>query len=280
MSDELSLAFTAGALAAINPCGLVLLPGVLAVTASGDLTSAGIAARLAHALRVGSVLAISFGLTLGVAALLVSLGLRQLIDVVPWLAVAVGAALVAMGAAAALGRRIEAHPLSSLRSRLHGTRRGRTWAAGLSYAIASVSCSLGVFLALVGQTLSASDIAEVLRILPAFAIGSAAVLLTLVFAFAVAQGPTARFARAATGPGAPRLAGALLAVSGVYLLAYWLPAVIGGRPEGWAADLATAISSATSEFVVTHSALILLLLALVIAIGMMARAVVLREASE
>lgn len=280
MSDELSLAFTAGALAAINPCGLVLLPGVLAVTAAEGNESAGLAARLAHALRVGTVLSLTFAITLGGTALLVSIGLRGIVDVVPWLAVAMGVALVGFGIAIGLGRTLEAPALSRLRTRLHSMRRGRLWAAGASFAIASVSCSLGVFLALVGQALSTSEVVQVIKILPAFGVGAASVLLTVIFACAMAQGPTMALTRAAAGPLAPRLGGLLLVASGAYLLAYWVPAVVGDRPEGWAADLASKLSSGASEFISTHAGLILLLLALFVAIGTVARAVALRRTPQ
>jgi cytochrome c-type biogenesis protein len=280
LSDELSLAFTAGSLAAINPCGLVLLPGVLAVTAAEDLENAGLAVRLAHALRVGTVLSLAFTVTLGGVALSVSIGLRGVVDVVPWLAVAMGVLLVGLGVAIGLGRSLEAPALSRLRTRLHAMRRGRLWAAGVSFAIASVSCSLGVFLALVGQALSTSEAVQVIKILPAFGAGAASVLLTVVFACAIAQGPTAALTRAAAGPLAPRLGGLLLIASGAYLLAYWLPAVLGDRPEGWAADLASSLSSSASEFISTHGGLILLMLALFIAVGTVARAVVLRRSSQ
>jgi hypothetical protein len=68
--------------------------------------------------------------------------------------------------------------------------------------------------------------ARIITVFAANAAGSALVLLTLAVAAAVANTALS----AVLGRVAPRVSGALLAASGAYLLAYWLPHLDGSIP--------------------------------------------------
>ena len=96
MGGLLSLAFAAGMVAPVNPCGFALLPSWISQTL-GDADASPVPVRLLRALRSGIALAIGFAGTLAAAGLLVSAGARGLIQAAPKLGLAVGVLLVLLG---------------------------------------------------------------------------------------------------------------------------------------------------------------------------------------
>ncbi|MCB0950128.1 MAG: cytochrome c biogenesis protein CcdA, partial [Mycobacterium sp.] len=82
----LALAFTAGMLAPVNPCGFALLPAWITGTIATGGTDA-VLVRLARALRTGAVLTIGFTGTLTLAGIAISAGARTLVTAAPWLGI-------------------------------------------------------------------------------------------------------------------------------------------------------------------------------------------------
>jgi hypothetical protein len=76
MNGLLTLAFTAGLLAPVNPCGFALLPAYLGYTAA-DQAEQPVSGRLARALGVGAALGVGFAATLGAAGLAIWAGTPQ-----------------------------------------------------------------------------------------------------------------------------------------------------------------------------------------------------------
>lgn len=79
----LALAFGAGMLAPVNPCGFAVLPAYLAyavdTTADRSNGHRGTLSRLAGGVRAGSALTAGFAGTLTIIGVLLALGLRSLI---------------------------------------------------------------------------------------------------------------------------------------------------------------------------------------------------------
>lgn len=96
----LGYAFGAGIVAAVNPCGFVLLPAYLALYL-GQTDSAGsrfpIARRLGQALRVSALITAGFVVLFGLAGFGVSLAASAIGASFPWVGLAVGLLLVFAG---------------------------------------------------------------------------------------------------------------------------------------------------------------------------------------
>lgn len=134
-------------------------------------------------------------------------------------------------------------------------------AFGSGYALASASCTLAVLLAVVTQALASTNISGVLVVFGAYAAGSATQLLSLALFAAFASGLINRFLRRLL-PHMHRITGAVLALSGGYLLLYWLPQLLGGQPgtgalTGVVGDLSVWITGHQLTIVVTALGLIL-----------------------
>lgn len=276
MTPLLILAFGAGMLAPVNPCGFAVLPAVLAY-GTGNATTAphGGWARLVGGLRSGLALTLGFTGTFTIVGLLVAAGMRSLIGVIPWLAAVLGALFVLLGLAMLVGLRI---PLGLTRLSSVGQDRkpGGMIAFGVGYALASASCSLALLLAVVTQALAGTGWGTVLLVFAAYAVGSSVLLLTLSVVTAFASTVISRYVRRLM-PHMNRITGVVLALSGGYLLVYWLPQLSGGTAgttalSGIAGPLSGWISSNQLVVVIIAGALVAAVL-----IGMVLRRIVSRR---
>lgn len=219
MDAPIALVFAAGLFATVNPCGFALLPSFLSfyLGASEEETSQSLLSRSAQGFVVGVVLSLSFGAVFVVAGVIFSAGLRSFIHAVPWLAAAIGVALVVVGLAMVAGRHIGLVPASRVRVGAGSARGyGRVALFGVTYAIASLSCTLVGFLVVIGQAVAAANPLAMVTVFAAYVAGSASVLIALSVSAALAKGALARAIRRAIC-----LAGGLLAMSGAYLILYW-----------------------------------------------------------
>ena len=144
--------FGAGMLASVNPCGFIMLPAFAAFyfTAVGDTDDPGKARRIVRALQMGALVTLAFVVTFGLAGVIVSAGGRFVVAWVGWAGLAVGLALVALGLYQIIARR-------SLFATAFGIRVNRSATAwevltfGVGYAIASLSCTLPIFMTIVAS---------------------------------------------------------------------------------------------------------------------------------
>jgi cytochrome c-type biogenesis protein len=229
MRAAATFAFGAGLLATVNPCGFAMLPSFLSLyLGSDDGEERSLLVRGAQGFRVGLALTTGFAGVFVLAGLVLSIGLQSFIKVVPWVAMAIAGALVLMGVAMLCGRHFGLTSASRVRigsERADGYARVVLFGAG--YAVASLSCTIAVFLVVVSQAVAAADPLRVLVVFAAYAAGAATVLTALSLSVALAKAVVARAVRWVV-PIVNRLAGGLLAASGVYLIVYWLPTLRGG----------------------------------------------------
>ncbi|MDP9792085.1 cytochrome c biogenesis protein CcdA [Catenuloplanes nepalensis] len=209
----LLLALTAGMLAALNPCGFAMLPAYLSVLVASDTPGGRWGA-------VGRALTSTFAMTAGFVAVFGTLGfalapaMNWLQPRLPWLTLASGLVLAALGVLLATGRRLPALPLVRRAPVL--TRSVPSMALfGAAYALASVSCTIVPFLAIVGASLNGDSI----TLFGAYAAGMG--LVVGVTALAVALVRTSLLSRIRrAGTVAPRAGGVLLAIAGLYITYY------------------------------------------------------------
>lgn len=225
-----AFAFGAGALATVNPCGFVMLPALVAVQlrhvgASSEPGTSGRsrAALVVRGLRFGLAATLGFVVVFGLLGAAVAIGARSLGQFFPYGGFTVGVALLALGGwGLATGRAI---PLpASLRS-AYGTG-GLPF--GVAYAVASLSCTLPIFMAVVGGTMLASGVVGALLPLLGYAIGMGSVLLAVSLATALSATAVVQTLRRAM-PFVERIGSLLLVIIGAYLVLYWLPAALGTR---------------------------------------------------
>lgn len=271
MSEAAIFAFGAGVVATVNPCGFAMLPSFLAFylgDGEGAAAERGLLARASGGFAVGLVLSAAFASVFVVAGVVVSIGIRELLDVVPWVAAGIGAILLALGVAMLAGRHVGLTAAGRVRvdrGASHGYRRVALF--GIGYALASLSCTLAVFLIVAGQASTVDDPLGMAAVFAAFAAGAATVLVAVCLSAALARGALVRALRRAL-PLANRLAGGLLALTGVYLLVYWLPLLLDEGSTGTElVPVSDRISTALAGFFAEHTALLVVAFAALSALG-------------
>jgi cytochrome c biogenesis protein CcdA len=218
-----SLAFTAGLVAALNPCGFAMLPAylVLVVRREGADTSTGLAA-------VGRALAATAGMGLGFltvfglfGALTISAG-SVVQRYLPYMTIVIGIVLVALGIWLLIGRELTLLTLRYPGGRWAPTARlGSMYGYGVSYAIASLSCTVGPFLAVTAAGLRRGSLVGSASIYLAYIAGLTLVVGVLAVATAAASSAVVNRLRRIL-PHINRISGALLVLVGLYVGYYGL----------------------------------------------------------
>ncbi len=179
--SQLVFAYGVGMLALVSPCGFTMLPAFLAYNiADTDQARRSGPRRLSKALAVGLAVSAGFAGTFLISGLLVSAGLRSLVDAVPWFGVVVGSVLVVLGLSMLAGRRLGMRiPVNWLTRPGAGT--GRTVAFGAGYALTQLACGMAGLLAVVAQGMANSSIVGTGAVFFAFCAGATSLLVLLVF---------------------------------------------------------------------------------------------------
>ncbi|MBA2318446.1 MAG: hypothetical protein H0V93_11830 [Euzebyales bacterium] len=219
MTDgALVLAFTAGLVATVNPCGFAMLPAYLAYFLSED-DEAPPSAAMPAALRTGGLVAAGFLVVFGVVGGIATVALRTVVLALPWAAIVVGALLVLYGAVVFIGRAPTLRLPGPSRA-VEGRGPVSTFAFGSAYATGSLSCTLPVFLSVIGSaTAQASPLGGV-GIFLAYGAGIALVLLALAVAVGAGRDGVVRALRRGSAV-ATRVSGAVLVLAGGYIVWFW-----------------------------------------------------------
>ncbi len=221
-AGAIGVALGAGMLAAVNPCGFALLPAYLTVFVLDDQTRSPVAA-VGRALRATSALTFGFAgvfLLFGLLVLPVAASIQAYL---PAFTVVLGLALALAGAWLAAGRTLPVPRLPGRRARATSGPLAANWKAmigfGASYAVASLGCTLAPFLAVVITSFRASDPLAGLALFATYAAGMGLTVGVAAIAVALARRGVVTSMRKASGA-VPRIAGAVLAVTGLYVAWY------------------------------------------------------------
>lgn len=219
-------AFAAGMLASVNPCGFVLVPAYLGRCLGLDGRRAGRRAMI-RALGFSAAVTAGFVGLFGVAGVTLGILGAAILASLPWLGLAVGVLLVAVGAMGLVGEQTPALAVGDgLAGRLGevAVRPGPLGhvAFGLAYGLASLGCALPIFLSVVaGATTRGPAGAVGLFVLYGLGLGAVLTAAALV-ATALGTEVVARLGRVRRL--VPAAGAALLVLAGAYVTYYWLTA--------------------------------------------------------
>src|SRR6266705_5359666 len=153
----LGYAFVAGMVASVNPCGFVLLPAYLGYYLADDRSARGGTGQMGRALAVSAAMTASFALLFGLAGILAGSAASALSSSLPWIGTAAGVGLILLAGVLASGRELTASLAPRVARHLGTATRNRSLggyaAYGTAYGLASLGCTLPVFLGVVGTSL-------------------------------------------------------------------------------------------------------------------------------
>jgi cytochrome c-type biogenesis protein len=243
----MGLSFLRGMVAAVNPCGFVLLPTYLVYFLGMEQRHAGTQrATIRRALLVSGSVSAGF-MAIFVAVGLVSYNFTNWINQhAKYATVAIAVALVAMGVAMLFGWKL---PITTPRIEAGG--RDRTVSSmflyGIAYAVASIGCTMPLFLATLFSTRRDGVLAGAANV-AAYGAGMALLVTALTVTLAVANTGLLRLLRGGARY-VETIAAVFVIVSGLYLLYYfWVVDVnedtdpITGRVERLQNDVLTRLN--------------------------------------
>ena len=252
------LAFAAGMIAALNPCGFAMLPAYLALVVNGEQTSRPRA--VGRALTATAAMAVGFLTVFGLFGLLTVSAASTVQQYAPYLTLVVGVVLVALGLWLLSGRELTALSWNSARlgSRWTPTTRlGSMFGYGVGYAVASLSCTIGPFLAVTGSSLRTGSLLDGVLVYVAYAAGITLVVGVLAVAVALANSVLIDRIRRVL-PYLNRISGAVLIVVGLYVGYYGLYEIRlfhgGGSAQDPIIGAAGRIQRALAGWVYQHGA--------------------------
>lgn len=217
MTGPYALAIAAGMAATVNPCGFALLPAYLSAFV-GIEHKGGRAGAVGRALTVSAALTAGFVLVFGAFGLIVSPLALRLEEYLPWATVVIGIGLIGLGIALLMGRQLKLSLPRFQKGGSDGTLPSM-FLFGISYAVASLSCTIGPFLAVTTSTVRSDSWIAGIGVFVAYGLGMGVVIAILTVAVALAKsGVVQRFRNLL--PVMNKIAGGLLLLAGAYVAYY------------------------------------------------------------
>ena len=220
----LGFAFAAGMASAVNPCGFAMLPAYLGLYL-GSNQEAQPTRQLGKALLVGLSVTAGFVVLFGTAGLIIALGARSaIVGILPWLGLSIGIILAVTGAWLVGGGKLYSGLAARAASHIGDPSRVSPkgyFLFGLSYGVASLGCTLPIFLTVVGTSLAVSDLGASFGQFLLYALGMGLVIMALTLGMAVAKGAMVGAVRKAL-PYVQPVGAWLMVIAGAYIVFYWL----------------------------------------------------------
>lgn len=217
-----SYAFAAGMVASVNPCGVLMLPSyVIYQLGSVDESRRHPIRRLLQAVRLTLMVTAGFITVFAVAGGIIAAGGQWLASVFPWAGLLIGIAMAALGVWLLTGHRTLGIAAAG---RLHITparNLGNMFVFGIVYAIGSLSCTLPVFLVVVGSALAGGSAAASFGQFLGYALGMGSVILVVTVGTALFRRAISRWLDRLT-PYVHRFSALFLIGAGGYLIFYWV----------------------------------------------------------
>ncbi len=215
----LALAFASGMVAAVNPCGFAMLPAYVTffLGKEGDrVPSKG--ESVLRAIPVALAVSLGFVVVFGVVGIALRPISSSVQEYAPWATIVIGIGLAIFGIAMVFGYEMTARiPKLNRGGRSGGL--GSMFLYGVSYAVASLTCTIGIFIANIVNAFSRTNFVSGVSVLVVYAAGMGLVITALTVAIALARDSVVRFMR--TGMQyANRVAAVLMVVMGIYVAWY------------------------------------------------------------
>jgi len=223
---DLGYSFAAGVLAAINPCGIVMLPAYLGLYVYNSSDSTGIATpkKVVNSLSIILFVGLGFVALFSLAAIIVSLSSELIGDLIPFLSILLSLLILYFGIGELKGEKIFSSKISSLSSRIGNPKNANPIGFilfGVSYGLASVGCALPIFISVVTRSINSPNSQKIFIDFISYSLGMISVITVLTAATFISINSTKRingfFRRWSS-----LIFGIFLTFAGIFMLSYWI----------------------------------------------------------
>ena len=217
-------AFGAGMVASVNPCGFFMLPSYISYhlgTEDPGFYASPLLSRLGKSLLLAGMATLGFVVVFALTGILISAGGHWLIRVFPYAGISIGLVMVGLGAWLLLTGRTLGIMAASRVTITRERNLRNVFLFGIAYAMGSLSCTLPIFLVVVGGALASRGLAAAFGQFISYALGMGLILVAVTVGSALFQGSVARWLRRVI-PYVHRASALFLVAAGAYLIYYWI----------------------------------------------------------
>lgn len=238
-----------GILAAINPCGFVMLPAYLMYFLGLEGSRPGSQrASIVRALVVSAATSAGFISVFVIVGAIARLFTSTLVENAKYVSLVIGILMVVLGCLMLAGWR----PKFALPEIGGGKERSMTFASmfgfGVAYAIASIGCTIPLLIASVFGSFSTKGYLSGVISTALYGVGMALMVTALTVTLAFASGGLLKLVRGALKY-MDRVASVFVIATGMYLTWYWYSSIsdrssdgLTNRVEGWQASLQNSLA--------------------------------------
>ncbi|MFQ5967829.1 MAG: cytochrome c biogenesis CcdA family protein [Acidimicrobiia bacterium] len=226
MLVTLSLAFTAGLVSTVNPCGFAMLPAYLSYFMGLDENADSARSPAIRGLATGLVVSGGFFLIFGLAGALLVVGVRTVQSVIPWVALLVGVGVAGLGLVLLRGQYVNLR-IPTIKRVSKDQSLSSVFLFGVSYAVASLSCTLPVFLSVVVGAFTTQSFIAGFAAFVSYGLGMSVVLMGITMALALGKDSLVRRLRG-SARFVNRASGAILVLAGGFVVFYWSVVLFSG----------------------------------------------------
>ncbi len=225
MDVPLIFAFSAGLVAAFNPCGAAMFPAYVGYQLDSVQVSGNHIMSVIWAIVLGLSATSGFVVVFGSVGIILALGGKVVDKFLPFVGLGIGVIITSLGLFLLISRHKVGIMAASRVNLGQGKGVRSVFLFGIAYALASLSCALPVFLSAVGivsgQSLSTSSVAGTVVVSVTYGIGMGSVLVAatlgvVFFKRVVEEG--IRLARSYVEP----IGNVAMVGAGMYLIYYWV----------------------------------------------------------
>jgi cytochrome c-type biogenesis protein len=234
LEGPFALAFGAGMVATINPCGFAMLPAYLSYFLGSGEDGAESSRGVGRAAIVGAAVTLGFVAVFAVTGTIISNLSRALLDYIPYVTVVIGLGLIVLAVAMLLGFEPQVR-LPKLEKGTGSREFGSMFVFGVSYAVASLGCTIGPFLSVTATTFRHQSFVSGVATFVVYGLGMGVVVVSLTVYTALARNGLLRWLRTAM-PYVNRVAATLLLLSGAYVTYYGIYEIRADRADSVVQD--------------------------------------------
>jgi cytochrome c biogenesis protein CcdA len=216
-------AFAAGMVASVNPCGILMLSTYVFYQLRDEGATPSTARQVFRSLVITAAVTLGFVAIFAIVGGAIAIGGQWLVSIFPYAGLAIGIAMAILGVWLLLTKRTLAiGALAASRDAVAPARNiGNNFLFGIAYAVASLSCTLPVFLVVVASALASDSAVVSFGQFIGYGLGMGAVILVVTVGAALFRRAVAKWIRVFT-PHVYRLNAMFLIGAGAYLIYYWL----------------------------------------------------------
>ena len=225
MNIPIYFAFTAGIIAAFNPCGMAMFPAYVGYQVGSISGTDGVIRLVIRGLSRGVAVTLGFVTVFGSLGLILAIGGKFIAPFLPFLGLGVGIGITLVALWMLYHKRTFALPGLSGFEVGALTDVPSTFLFGIAYALASVSCALPIFLAaigiVVGSGLTVGTFLDVVLGSLSYSLGMGLVMTGVTISALFFENSLSRIISRATVY-VDILGNIAMLGAGIYLIWYWL----------------------------------------------------------